>query len=261
MATAGLTGQIGSTGARPAPSLWHAGLTAYAGIWTFTLTAGAVVYAAPGGPALARQLLALKLSAVHNPPPTIGLVLSIALNNTLRSTWPLLLGPLGAQRNRITRMLADGAVLANLLVASLLVGGALGGYGLRVLPYLAHVPVEWAGIAVGASGWLIERQRPTRTSALVGALASLAVLLLCAALLEATLAPHRVESAEMHRLSGPALAQFPLSADASAAGRDNDPRQHQPAAEREGMAFLVVNGEGRRGHIAHGEQYGEKNRQ
>lgn len=200
MATTGLTRQIRSAGTRPAPSFWRAWLTAYAAIWTFMLAAGALVYALPGAPALARQLLALKLSAVHNPPPNVGLVLSIALNNTLRSIWPLALGPLGARRNRITRMLADGAVFANLLVPGLLVGGALGGYGLRVLPYLPHVPIEWAGIAVGASGWLVERQRPMRHSALVGALASLAGLLLCAALLEATLAPHR------HRVSRPLTA-------------------------------------------------------
>lgn len=200
MATTELIRPACSAGARRATNIWRAWLTAYAAIWTFTLTASVLVYASPGGPALARQLLALKLTAAHNPPPNAGLVLSIAINNTLHAIWPFTLGPLGARRNRLTRTLADGAVLANLLVAGVLVGGALSGYGLRMLPYLPHVPLEWAGIAVGASGWLVERERPMRPSALAGALASLAGLLLCAALLEAALAPHR------HRVSRPLAA-------------------------------------------------------
>lgn len=190
MATTELTGPARLADARHTPSLWRAWITAYATIWVFTLAAGALVYVLPGGPGLARQLLALKLTAAHNPPPTMGLVLSIATNNTLHAIWPLTLGPLGARRNRLTRTLADGAVLANLLVPGLLVGGALGGYGLRVLPYLPHVPIEWAGIASGTSGWLIEREQPMRTATRTGALLSSAGLLLCAALVEVLFTPH-----------------------------------------------------------------------
>lgn len=187
MAAAGLTRSIRSAEAERAPGLWRAWLTAYEAIWTFTLAAGAVVYAVPGAPSLARQVLALKLSAVHHSPPTVGLVLSIALNNMLRSIWPLMLGPLEARRNRLMRMLADGAVLANLLAAGLLVGGALGGYGLRVLPYLAHVPVEWAGIASGTTAWLIERRRPLAQRERAAISACTTVLLACAAICESCL--------------------------------------------------------------------------
>jgi hypothetical protein len=100
--------------------------------------------------------LPLTLTAAHNPPPSLAGVLSIAINNTLRSVWPLTLGLIDAQRRRVTRLLADGAVLANLLVSGTLVGGAVGGYGVRVLAFLPHLPLEWAGLAMGAAGWAVE---------------------------------------------------------------------------------------------------------
>jgi len=118
-------------------------------------------------------------------------VLAIACNNILHSVWPLTLGLLDLQRRRFTRLLADGAVFANLLVAALLVGGAIGGYGAHALAFLPHIPLEWAGIAVGAAGWAVERKRPLdqRTRTLGVALA--AILLGCAAVVESFLVPHR----------------------------------------------------------------------
>lgn len=179
--------------ARPAaprpPSMWRAWAHAYALLWAFTLGSALLITITPGASVLARELLHLKLGASTNPPSSLAIVASIAANNMLRSSWPLALGPLGAGRNRFTRALADGAVLANLLVAGLLVGGALGGYGTRVLPYLPNVPVEWAGIASGTAGWFIERRRPLIQRERVAVSACTAALLICAAICESCLSP------------------------------------------------------------------------
>lgn len=150
-----------------------------------------LVLVVPGGPALARRLLPLTLTAAHNPPPSLAGVLSIAANNTLRSVWPLTLGLIDAQRLRVTRLLADGVVVANLFVSGLLAGGAVGGYGIRVLAFLPHLPLEWAGLAIGASGWVVKRKRPMVERGNGLAVILSAGILLCAAIIETHIAPHR----------------------------------------------------------------------
>jgi len=95
------------------------------------------------------------------------------------------------QRGRATRTLADALVLANLLAPALLLASALAGYGPRALPYLPHVPVEWAGIATGAGGWLIERHRPLTARERATWITATIAILTCAASIETYLVPHR----------------------------------------------------------------------
>jgi hypothetical protein len=149
------------------------------------------VDAIPGARTPARELLHLKLAAGGNPPPTVLLVASIAANNTLHSVWPLTLGLLDLQARRWTRALADAVVIANLIVPGLLVGSALAAYGPRTLPYLPHVPVELAGIAAGAAGWIVERDGwLTARERAIEIGVTVAVLLLAASI-ETYLVPHR----------------------------------------------------------------------
>lgn len=192
MAATELSGPVRArrTAGRPS-SLWGAWAHAYALLCAFTLATALVTLTVPGAGALARGLLHLKLNPSANPPPSMAGLVSIATNNILRSSWPLVLGPLGAARNRVTRTLADGAVLANLLVPGLLVGGALGGYGLRVLAYVPHVPVEWAGVAVGGGGWLGARSREQHGGRWRSPVMPLTILLAFAAAAETFLVPHR----------------------------------------------------------------------
>jgi hypothetical protein len=170
---------------------WRAWLVTYTTLWALTLAVAIVVCITPDAPALTRELLHLKLNADANPQPSIGVILSIAANNALHSTWPLTLGLLDAQRRRFTRTIADALALTNLLVPALLAGGALAGYGLRALPYLPHVPVEWAGIATGTTGWLIERHTPLTPRERTTWIALTIALLTCAASIETYLVPHR----------------------------------------------------------------------
>jgi hypothetical protein len=180
--------RVTSVDARSALRAWRA---AYTFLLLVMFATCITVDAIPGAGTPARELLHLKLTGGGNPPPNVALVLSIAANNTLHSVWPLTLGLLDTQARRWTRALADAFVIANLAVPGVLVGAAIATYGTQMLAYLPHVPVEFAGIAAGAAGWLIERGRPLTTrERSIGIGVTVAVLLLAAAI-EAYLVPHR----------------------------------------------------------------------
>jgi len=171
------------------PATW---LHAYAAVWIATLAPAATV-ALVGQPLVlpARHLLALALSARRNPPPQVGHVIELAAHNIPIASWPLLLGVLGAHRNRLATHVADGVLLACIIVNTLPVGVALGAYGGAVLPYLPHLPMEWGGLALGASAWLARRRQALTVSEGIGMFALIACVLLCAAALETVAVPHR----------------------------------------------------------------------
>jgi hypothetical protein len=171
------------------PAAW---LYAYAAVWTATLIPAALVGLAGGALALrARHLLALTLTAQHNPPPGIGPVLALAAHNIPIASWPLLLGVMGAHRHRLAMHVADGVLLACIILNTLPVGAALGAYGSPLLPYVPQLPLEWAGLALGASGWLLHRRRALSFSEGFALLALIAGVLLCAAAIETVAVPHR----------------------------------------------------------------------
>jgi hypothetical protein len=51
--------------------------------------------------------------------------------------------------------------------------------------------VEWGGLALGASAWLVQRRRALTVAEGLGLLALLAGVLLCSAALETVAVPHR----------------------------------------------------------------------
>jgi hypothetical protein len=171
------------------PATW---LHAYAAIWIATLAPAAIV-ALVGQPLArpARRLLALALTAQRNPPPHLGHVLALAAHNIPIASWPLLLGVLGAHHHRLATHIADGVLLACIIVNTLPVAAALGAYGAAVLPYLPHLPVEWGGLGLGASGWLVQRRQTLTVSEGIGLFVLIACVLLCAAVLESVGVPHR----------------------------------------------------------------------
>ena len=158
---------VASTGRAPMAAggpaaLW---LHAYAGVWLATLAATALVVLVGRPLALpARRLLGLALSAQRNPPPHVGHVLALAAHNIPIASWPLLLGVLGAHRHRLAMHVADGVLLACIIANTLPVGAAFGAYGTAVLAYIPQLPLEWAGLALGASAWLIQRRRALTVS-------------------------------------------------------------------------------------------------
>jgi hypothetical protein len=167
-------------------------LYAYAGVWTVTLTAAAAV--ALAGPPLVRpvrRVLGLTLDAQqHNTPRQLGHVLALTAHNIPIACWPLLLGVLGVHRDRLGRHVADWLLLACMIANTLPVGAAIGAYGTPVLAYLPQLPLEWAGLALGASGWLVQRDRPLSLAGGVSVFALSSVLLFCAAVIETVATPH-----------------------------------------------------------------------
>ena len=70
-------------------------------------------------------------------------------------------------------------------------GAALGAYGARLLPYIPQLPIEWAGLALGASAWLLQRRRALTVPEGLALLALTVCVLLCAAVIETVAVPHR----------------------------------------------------------------------
>jgi hypothetical protein len=183
---------------RTAPRRWlPAGLAqtwlyAYAGVWAATLAPAAFV-AGVGRPLAVpvRRVLGLALSPHRNSPPDVGHVLALAAHNVPIVSWPLLLGVLGAHRHRQAMHVADGLLLACLVANTLPVGVALGAYGTRLVAYVPQLPLEWGGLALGASGWLLQRKRVLSTGERLGLFVLIVWVLVCAAVLESVAVPHR----------------------------------------------------------------------
>jgi hypothetical protein len=167
-------------------------LYTYAVVWATTLTSAAVVGLA--GPPLAeptQRLLRLALTARHNPPPQLGHVILLAAHNIPIASWPLLLGVLGAHHHRVGTHVADGLLLACIIVNTLPVGAALGAYGTAVLPYAPQLPLEWGGLALGASGWLAQRRTALTGREGLGLFVVTVGVLVCAAVVETVGVLHR----------------------------------------------------------------------
>jgi hypothetical protein len=172
--------------------LWRQWLYAYGGVWAATLIPAILIAQVRQAlKAPIRSVLKATLSAQHNPPPTLGHVLVLAAHNIPLTAWPLLLGPFGAHHSRFQTHLADGLLVACITVNTLQVAAALDAYGTAVLPYLPHLPIEWAGLALGASTWLLQRRHALTVPEGLGLLALIAGVLLCAAALETVAVPHR----------------------------------------------------------------------
>jgi hypothetical protein len=177
---------------RPPAGLPAAWLTSYVAIWIATLSVPVLV--ALCGQSLAhpaRQMLALRLEPQSNPPPYLGHVLALAAHNIPIAAWPLLLGVMGAHRHRLARQIADAVLVACIIANTLPVGAGLGAYGTRLLPYIPQLPLEWAGLALGASAWLVQRRRALSVREGLQRLGLIAFLLLCAAVVESVAVPHR----------------------------------------------------------------------
>jgi hypothetical protein len=194
MAAAGLTEPT----SRPARGGWlpaglpGAWLRAYTAIWVGTLAFAAIVaLTGPTLASLAHEHARLALSPQRTPPPGAGHVLVLLALNLPVATWPLLLGVVDAHRNRFSRRLADMLVLACFTRNVLWVGAALGTYGALLLPYIPQLPLEWAGLALGASAWLVQRRRTITSRERLVWLALIAGVLLCAAVLETVAVPHQ----------------------------------------------------------------------
>ncbi len=132
--------------------------------------------------------------------PTLGAGAAILANNTrvLALPYGLLILHLDAVRSGRT---AGSALLAGVLAANAItVGLALGRWQARLVPYLPHLPLEWAAAGLAASVWARtlathrrdphgHPQAPGSRSVVIAAAITL-LLLTAAAATEVLLTPH-----------------------------------------------------------------------
>jgi hypothetical protein len=200
MGTAELTA---ATPRRLSSELRGVWLGVFGAIWATTLVAALII--AVVGPLQdpARDALGLRLQADQTPAPRLDHMFALSAHNLGVAAWPVLLGVLGAHRRELTRHLADALLAACVAVNVLPVGAALGAYGAALLPYIPQLPLEWAGLALSASAWLLQRRRVLSVAEGVALTALTACVILLAATLETLVVPHEQRAAR----AGPAAHQ------------------------------------------------------
>jgi hypothetical protein len=159
-------------------------LQAYAAFWGLTLGSALIVrvgWSTRRAPT--QQLL--------NPPPHFGHILWLAAHNIPLAAWPLLLGVASAQKLRVTRRAADTLLVVCMIVNTAPTGAVIGTYGTAPFSHIIQLPLEWAGLALGAGSWLVQRRRTLSTRERLVWLALIVGVLLCAAVLETVAVPHR----------------------------------------------------------------------
>ena len=187
---------------RAAREVIRAWRKAYVATWTATLSAALVV--APAAPVrhAVTEVLRLRLRADQTPPPSSSRIAALAAHNFPIAAWPLLLGLVGAHRDVTARRTADVVLAVGIAVNVLQVAAALGAYGPALLAYVPQLPLEWAALALGASGWLCQRQHQLTIRKGLALLALTAGVVLCAATVETVAVPHRGDAASQRNSWG-----------------------------------------------------------
>jgi hypothetical protein len=139
--------------------------------------------------------IAPSLAGTTRPHPTLtgGLpdALPILANNSRVLAAPFLLSLLRFADTRAGRLVGDAIIAALAAFSAITVGIALGRWRGRLIPYLPHLPLEWAALITATAAWLLIRAGRVHGRQLL-ALGSVTAMLLCAAAAVETWAtPHR----------------------------------------------------------------------
>lgn len=136
---------------------------------------------------------------------------------------PFILAALRFPATRVGRTIGDAIVAALMAFSPLTVGVAIGRWRGRLLPYLPHLPLEWAALSLALAGWLLIRAGRAPRRLLIEFAAWIVALLIGAASVETWATPHRpVRAAAATRATSPV-----------ASGADGAPPRmpaHAPAA-------------------------------
>lgn len=169
----------------------RAALAIYAALWTTTALAAAAVALTPGLARDARASLhGLGLDLRPHAATLHALLLTRLARNMAIAAAPTEWAAIGAGRCPRCRRVIDAILTATLLTDAAFVGVALGAFGVRLVAWLPHLPLEWAALAVGVLPWLAARRGQQRRVDLLAPLAVCFVLLLAAACVETWLTPH-----------------------------------------------------------------------
>lgn len=155
------------------------------------LTLGALfVLSIPPNDALARWWIGDRLNLKPHNIPSIGDALDILMHNLRVAGWPLLCIALGLHRDGWTRDLGSILLSGFVAVNTSLVGAAMVVGGAAIWPYLVHLPVEWAALALSTTAWVLATDGDMDRRRLAWVTAGFVVLLAVAAVLETYAVPH-----------------------------------------------------------------------
>lgn len=160
----------------------------YVAICALTLGASFVL-SIPPNDALARWWIGDRLQLEPHNVPSIRDALGILLHNVRVAGWPLLCIALGLHRGWTAEF---GTILLSVFVAvnTALVGAAIVVGGAAIWPYLIHLPVEWAALALSTTAWVLATDGDMPRRQLAGLTAGFVALLAAAAVLETYAVPH-----------------------------------------------------------------------
>jgi uncharacterized membrane protein SpoIIM required for sporulation len=170
------------------PSLRFNALRAIAALFALTVLTAAVVAAVPGLADRVDDLASVRLDGA-NIAHTPGEVLRIFLHNLLIVAVPIAVAGTRYRFGRLGRTACDVVIVAIFARSGLLVGAVLGANGADLLPYLVHLPFEWAAVAVATGAWLLSLRRPLTAVDEFHAIRIAVPLLLAAAVLETYATP------------------------------------------------------------------------
>lgn len=163
----------------------------FALLFAVTFASAALVAAIPPLKVHAREtLLAIGLDVRPHHASLQALLVTRVFTNAVIALTPTEWALLGVGRSARWRPAVDGILAATLASDAILVGSAIGSFGLPLVPYLPHLPLEWGALACGIVPWSIARRRPLDRAAVLAPLAAVAVLLLLAGCVETWLTPH-----------------------------------------------------------------------
>lgn len=159
---------------------------ALAAMWAATAVPAAAVAAVPGAAAAARDALRFQLVPAAG---SAAELLDIAATNG-RVVLAIALGAWSASRLPALRPVVDLVAATVVLANAALVGIAAGAYGTRAMPWLVHLPLEWAAIALVAGLHRLGRAQPLAAIPAVKA-ATAALLLVGLGALSRPISPRR----------------------------------------------------------------------
>ena len=154
-------------------------------LWAVTLCAALAAASLPGVAAALRDAFAFRLDAGR---PATWAEAGDYFTANLRVISALLLAAAARARGGPATLL-DVVVTLTALGNAGMVGAAIGAYGLPALPWLVHLPLEWAALGVVLSAYGCGRHRLLTLRALGTAAVAATLLLLAAAATEAWATP------------------------------------------------------------------------
>lgn len=159
-----------------------AALRVHLALWAATLSPAAIVFPSPQLAQGIRTALGFRLEPT---PGTLIEALNI-LGTNARVTATLFLAAVAVTGLPQLRPALDAFVAVLVLGNAALVGVAIGAYGTAALPWLVHLPLEWAALGTAASAYACARAGPARFAVRTPATA---LLLVAAAATETYLTP------------------------------------------------------------------------